>query len=251
MKSTSLPSRLIQKALAGAGVRLVRTRPFRNSVDLFLHKSRERGVDTIVDIGANRGQFGSDVIASGWPGKLVSFEPLKVCHAELAKAASAHDKWIVAPPMALGEQIGEAALNVSHNLVSSSLLPVAAASVSAAPESDFVGTEMTPVNTLDTVADIIGSGKLALKIDTQGFELAVLKGGTQTLGRVEVLQLEMSLVKLYQGGAGFAELFAHCESLDFDCVAINEGFSDANANVMLQVDGVFVRRRDPVDRHTG
>ena len=58
-------------------------------------------------------------------------------------------------------------------------------------------------------------------------------------------------MKPYQGRADFARLFANCESLGSDCVAINEGFSDANANVMLQVDGVILHRRDPVDRHTG
>jgi FkbM family methyltransferase len=216
----------------------------RDTVGLFLLKCRELGVRTIFDVGANRGQFGGDVIARGWTDRLVSYEPIGVCHAELAQAASKTPNWIVAPPMALGRMAQEANINVSENLMSSSLLPVSRASTDVAMETRYVRTEKIVVSTLDEVRDAQWEQPFGLKIDTQGFELEVLEGGSQTLELVEVILLEMSLAHLYSGGAQFDELFSYCVNRGFRCIALNEGFSDPRNNEMLQVDGVFVRDRE-------
>ena len=55
--------------------------------------------------------------------------------------------------------------------------------------------------------------------------------------------IEMSLAPLYEGGARFGELYAHCEDAGFRCIALTEGFSDYQHNEVLQVDGIFVRDR--------
>src|SRR3546814_5504899 len=86
--------------------------------------------------------------------------------------------------MALGAETGTATINVSENLASSSLLDVEARSVEALRETGYTGTEEIVVRTLDEVVEPDWRRPLALKIDTQGFELEVLKGAQQTLADI-------------------------------------------------------------------
>src|SRR3546814_14954781 len=109
--------------------------------------------------------------------------------------------------MALGAETGTATINVSENLASSSLLDVEARSVEALRETGYTGTEEIVVRTLDEVVEPDWRRPLALKIDTQGFELEVLKGAQQTLAAIPAILLEMSLTPLDQGAPPFGAPF--------------------------------------------
>lgn len=80
-------------------------------------------VSTVLDVGANRGQFAGELLGAGFPGRVVSFEAIPEVHRQLTEAAAAHgDRWHVAPCCALGDRAGEARFHVTNNLVCSSLL---------------------------------------------------------------------------------------------------------------------------------
>lgn len=231
------------RRLAGRfGVRLVRDRPMRDPVRLMRAKAGERNVGTILDIGANTGQFGAELLQAGWSGKLVSFEPIAEARDQLKARAAGHgERWIIPPAMAIGSASGETAINVSANIVSSSLLPVGEASTSVIAETAYTRTETIQVRRLDEVVDPAWPGPFAMKLDTQGFELEVVRGATETLKRTQVIMVEMSLAPLYDGGARFADLYRAIEDAGFRCIALTEGFADYERNEVLQVDGVFVR----------
>lgn len=231
------------RRLAGRfGVRLVRDRAMRDPVRLLSFKASERKVATILDIGANTGQFGAELLEGGWAGQLVSFEPIGEAHSQLMARAAAHGgRWAVPSAMAIGSENGETAINVSANIMSSSLLPVGEASTSVVAETAYTRTETIQVRRLDDVIDPSWPGPFAMKLDTQGFELEVVRGATETLKRTEVIMAEMSLARLYEGGARFAELYRAIEDAGFRCIALTEGFADYDRNEVLQVDGVFVR----------
>jgi FkbM family methyltransferase len=199
-------------------------------------------VRTVLDIGANKGQFGAQLRAEGYRGRLISFEPLSAAHAILRRTAAFDPFWTIAPAMALGETDGAAEINVAKNLASSSFLPVLENSVRAADASAYMATEMVKVRRLDGVADAAWEAPFAIKLDTQGFELHVLRGGLQTLARADVIITEMSLAPLYEGGAAFVELYRFLEEAGFRCVTLAQGFSDNHSHELLQVDGVFVRK---------
>lgn len=234
-------SGLINRGLQRAGLRMMRRRPFRDPVQHLCFRAKERGLRTVLDVGANRGQFGSELRSMGYAGRIVSFEPLASCHAALLKTAEQDLAWQVAPRAALGAEDGTVTMNVSENLVSSSVLPMVEKKVQIHAPARYVASEEVPLRRLDTLREPSWVAPFALKIDTQGFELEVLKGATELLSDAPVVLLEMSLVPLYDGAAGFAELYAWMERAGYRCIGITEGFSDVQKNEQLQADAMFVR----------
>ena len=232
---------VVRHVLRRFDARVVRDRPMRDPVRLLLLKAQELGVRTILDVGANAGQFASETFEAGWHGEIVSFEPIAVNHQRLVAAAQSNARWIVAPAVALGSQAGTSEINVSENLVSSSLLPIETTTTSVVRETRYVRTETIEVRRLDDVLDPAWPGPFAIKTDTQGFDLEVLKGAPETLKQARVLMIEMSMAPLYEGGARFCDLCTFIEDAGFRCIALTEGFADYARNEVLQVDGVFVR----------
>ncbi len=230
----------IKGFIASAGFDLRKRHPYRSPAMLMANKAKELHVDTILDVGANRGQFGIELRHAGWEGRIVSFEPVSSSHAELSQAASG--LWEVVPRCAVGREAGELPINVSMNSVSSSLLPVMQRSTDVAPKSAYAETEVVPVFPLDSLLQERWGGRLALKIDTQGYEGEVLAGAPRTLDRCHVVVIEISLTELYAGAPSAATILRLMEDAGFCCIAITEGFSDVKRNEMLQVDGTFVRR---------
>src|SRR5687768_16170841 len=166
----------VNRVLEPLGIRLQTRRAVRDPVRLLRLKMNELGVETVLDIGANVGQFVSELRREGWHGRVVSFEPVPIAHAELQRRAEADSRWTVAPPMALGRQSTNAPMNVSRNLVSSSLVSVEQRSTDAAPESAPAGVATIRVEPLDAVLAADWPAPFAIKLDTQGFELEVLAG---------------------------------------------------------------------------
>ena len=80
-----------------------------------------------------------------------------------------------------------------------------------------------------------------MKIDTQGYESKVLKGAENSLPRISTVQMEMSLVPLYDGERLFHEMCALMSDKGYTLVAIENGFSDPASGQLLQVDGIFHR----------
>ena len=215
--------------------------PFRDHEQLIALKAREFGVRTILDIGANEGQFARGIREVGWDGAIVSFEPRRDAHAALVSGSATDPGWTVAERMAIGEKDGEATLNLAANSVSSSLLPVHQRSIEVFEGTRYVATEKVPVRRLDDVVAPAWQAPFAIKIDTQGFEMAVLRGAAETLAKSAVVVLEMSLFPLYAGAASFTELYRTVEDAGFRCIALTEAMVDFPRSEIVQVDGTFIR----------
>ncbi len=205
------------------------------------HTLTARGIDTVLDIGANVGQFAVMTRRAGFDGRIISCEPLAGAYAELAARAARDEAW-TARHTAVGREPGELRINVSANSFSSSALPMTAAHRDNAPGSEYVATETAPVT---TVAALVAEHDVAperalLKVDTQGFEDEVLAGAGDLVDRFAALQLELSFVELYRGQRLFDEVYAELRGRGFRIQSLEPGFS-AEDGRLLQVDGLFVR----------
>lgn len=202
------------------------------------------GIELVLDVGANRGQYAAQLRLHGYTGRIVSFEPLAAAHAELTAAARKDPGWSVAPRMALGESTGEIDIHVSGNSFSSSILEMLPEHEQAAPGSGYVTRETVPLKRLDEVAgDLVAKARnVLLKIDTQGYEDRVLAGASALLPTLAAIQTELSLVPLYADQPLFDEMRAKIEALGFVLFAVFPGYVHEQTGQTLQIDGFFVRR---------
>src|SRR5215469_5386956 len=155
-------------------------------------------VATVVDIGANKGQFALFVMEV-FPGVTVySFEPLNEPATRLRKMLAGKVKLF---ETAIGPYEWQGTIYVSRRSDSSSLLPIAKQS------QVFPGTELkeeriipiTPLTSHLSQEDI--KQPAMLKIDVQGYELETLIGCDPLLSCFQYVYLECSFTELYQGQA--------------------------------------------------
>jgi len=221
-----------------------------SSPEYQLYKSLKKfNIDLVLDIGANKGQFASEIRSVGYKDKIISFEPLPDAHQLITKVAGSDKFWTVHQRGAIGDYDGEVEINVSGNSVSSSILPMMESHSSAAQNSAYIGTENVPINRLDTVATKYLSPKnnVFIKIDTQGFEWQVLDGATETLKNAQGVLCEMSLVPLYEGQRLWMDMLKRLESEGFTLWAIQRGFTDPRDGRSLQVNAIFYRTNNTIN----
>lgn len=231
---------VVKAAARRAGVELLRFNP-TNSLDaarpLLL---REQRVDLVVDVGANSGQWATELRAEGYAGPIVSFEPFADACEQLRAGAASDPAWTV-HRVALSDYEGEAQLHVADNEgASSSLLAMAEAHRRAAPNAGYVAVETVTTTTLDAV-DLPPGERLMLKLDVQGAERAVLDGAERTLPRVRAVECELSLVELYEGQALMGELVDRLAAAGLVLWGLRPTFADPSSGRLLQVDGLFAR----------
>jgi FkbM family methyltransferase len=150
------------------------------------------------------------------------------------------DTGITLERCALGESPGEAEIHLSRSRDSSSLLPIGQAQTALFPDTDEVGVLKVPVKRLDDFLSVLaGRSRVLLKLDVQGFELSVLRGGAEALRRCAYVYAECSEVALYEGQALRPEVEAFLASHGFPASRrFNESHADGR---LIQADHLFVR----------
>lgn len=192
--------------------------------------------DTVVDVGANRGQFATFVRATFPQCRVISFEPLDE-PASLFEAVFKNDPQVRLIRGAVAAQQADLEMHVTAQEDSSSFFDVSEVQkeafgsvvvrktvVHCAPLSEFVSTEEL--------------GKTALlKIDTQGYELEVLRGATELLSAFKAIYCELSYVELYRGQPKASEVICFLRDHGFNLTGV---YNQAEAGgVALQADMLF------------
>nr|WP_304442486.1 MULTISPECIES: FkbM family methyltransferase [unclassified Mycobacterium] len=213
----------------------------------FVKQLESHGVSVVFDVGANSGQYATELRMAAYTGRIVSFEPLSGPFALLERNASKDPLWDCLR-CALGDVDGTISINVAGNAgASSSVLPMMKTHRDAFPPANYVGTEEVPMHRLDSVANelLLPADKVFLKIDVQGFEKHVIAGAQQTVSdRCVGMQLELSLLPLYEGAMLIREALDLVYSFGFTLTGLVPGFTDPRDGRMLQADGIFFRKDD-------
>jgi len=200
------------------------------------------GIRTVLDVGANVGQFASLARAAFPTARIVSFEPLPDCHARLQRRFR-NDGRFQAMQIALGSKAETREFQRSSYSPSSSLLQMTDQHRDAFRATAATTPVSVEVRRLDDALDGLSvEDPLLLKLDVQGFELEVLRGAARTLERCSLVLLEASLQKsLYVGEALFADLFGYLGERGFALAGIVGGLRDPRDGRPLQVDALFER----------
>ena len=202
-----------------------------------------RGIDLVLDVGANEGQYVSWLRKAGYAGRVHSFEPIPSAF-ESMRSHLLNDPLWTGHNSAVGASAGMATLNVAKSTLLSSLLPASAELQRHIPAAAKAATIDVSVVSLDMEWDrlVPDEAHVMLKIDTQGFEHQVLDGTDQHLARVQLLEVEMSLVQLYDGGSSIHDVLPRLHATGFDVISIDTGFVDGASGQVLDID-VLVGRR--------
>ncbi len=216
----------------------------RGSKGQFVKQLESHGVNVVFDVGANSGQYATELRMAAYRGRIVSFEPLSGPFSLLQSESSKDPLWDCRQ-CALGDADGTISINVAGNAgASSSVLPMLKSHQEAFPPANYVGTEEVPIHRLDSIAaDFLRPGDVNfLKIDVQGFERQVVAGGMSTVADwVAGIQLELTFQPLYEGGMLIREALDLVYSLGFTLTGLVPGFTDLRNGQMLQADGIFFR----------
>jgi FkbM family methyltransferase len=196
---------------------------------------------TIVDIGANEGQF-AQVARMAFPeAALHCFEPLPDCFAKLQRLFRDADR-VTLHNLALADQGGTGSINRNPYSPSSSLLEMAPSHVEAFPFTRGGDALPVPVSTLDAALNGAGIEEpVLLKIDVQGGEDRVIAGGRSILGRTRVAIVETSFEPLYRGQALFDDIHDTMRVLGFVYHGNLQQLTSPDDGRILQGDSIFVR----------
>jgi FkbM family methyltransferase len=175
---------------------------------------------TVVDIGANRGQFALCIRHLYPQAQIYCFEPL-------SKPARSWMRNFGADPRAklfkkaVAAQIGSATMSVSRWDVSSSLLPFAQAQHDNFPLTEEASREAVETTTLEACLDERTLEDPALlKLDVQGYELTALRGCGALLDKFKYIYTEVSFIELYVGQALATELIAFLFDRGFKLICV-------------------------------
>jgi FkbM family methyltransferase len=204
------------------------------------HILEDLGLDTVVDIGANRGQFALCVRRLFRNATIYSFEPLQR-PAAVYRRVFEHDTAAKLFPVAIADEAGGAVMHVTRWDVSSSLLPPAQAQYDSFPFSEEARQESVTKARLSECLDSgLITGTALLKLDVQGFELAALKGCAELLSCFRYVYVEASFVQLYAGQPLAGEVLSYLLRAGYSLIRV-ANLSEGRARRPIQADFLFIR----------
>jgi FkbM family methyltransferase len=199
------------------------------------------GVRTVIDVGANTGQFARLARRTFPDAMIYSFEPIEKCYRQLL-ASFANDSRFQAFPWALGDQTGQASFHQSNYSPSSSVLPMAALHREQFPYTAKESVGLVEMRRLDDAARLLKLETPVLaKLDVQGYEDHVIKGGINVLRAATVLIIEVSFERLYAGQPLFHEIYELTSGMNFLYHGSWRQLLSPEDGRPLQADAVFIR----------
>jgi FkbM family methyltransferase len=181
---------------------------------------------------------------AGYQGRIISFEPIPEALEKLKAKASRDPNWTIIEGV-VGEADGELEFNVMAASQFSSL---------SAPRHDesalFVDlnrvSRKVPVKSeclataLGRLQEQFGFRRPFLKLDTQGFDVRIVRAGASVIREFVGLQSEMAIAKLYDDSVDFREALACYERLGFVLSALVPN-NDGHFPKLLEIDCIMVR----------
>ncbi|RYD59319.1 MAG: FkbM family methyltransferase [Sphingobacteriales bacterium] len=196
---------------------------------------------TIVDVGANEGQFAMKMRRFFPAAQIISFEPIPDIYNKLNENF-AGDSGFKAHCLGLGEKKETSSFFLNDYSASSSMLKLGDHMDHFDKASS--GKEITiNIDRLDDVvkpADI--KRPLFVKLDVQGFEDRVINGGMEVIKQADLIMCEVSFKTLYEDQKLFDDIYYMLKGLGFAYHGNYEQLHSPVTNEVLQADAIFVRR---------
>lgn len=195
-------------------------------------------VDLVVDVGANTGQFYRMIRSLGYDGEIISFEPGSDAFKALLNIDDA--RWR-RENLALGSSPSTEILNVySSNLFSSFRKPSEFGQTKFEEELYGNSPEEVEITTLVEYFKGRSENRMFVKVDTQGFDLEVLKGAGEIMDRIVLAQVEVSVKNIYADSPSYIEVFSYLVACGFHLSGIYPMNVDTDGS-WIEADAIFVK----------
>jgi FkbM family methyltransferase len=202
---------------------------------------RNMKLETILDIGANTGQFAKSMHELFPEATLYSFEPLKDCYEELLVQFKNVPQF-QAFNVALGDETGVVEMHRSEYSPSSSLLSMNDLHKTSFPYTKKEILQKVDLVCLDDIASRLELRKpMLVKLDVQGYEDKVISGGKSVIGQADIVITELSVEQLYDGQPLFDEIYKTMTSMGFQYRGNYDQLCSPDDGRVLQVDGIFTK----------
>jgi FkbM family methyltransferase len=200
-----------------------------------------KGCKSVVDIGANRGQFALVAKYCFPEASIISFEPLPEPAVIFQKVFSEYND-VTMHNVAISTTSGQSMMHVSERDDSSSLLPISNLQEEIFPgtrEIDKIVVKTASLNELVPEKAILSPA--LLKLDVQGFELDCLKGCESLLKNFKWVYCECSFVELYSGQRLAPDVIKWLADRGFSIIGIYNTTYDKDGR-SIQADFLFVQQ---------
>ncbi len=193
-------------------------------------------INCVIDVGANFGQYGLMLRRIGYKGDIISFEPVLGNYQRLEKIAQNYPHWRT-HQYALGEKKAQLTINVPQASDLASFHKVNQfGKEQYFNNADTKFTESVQVEALDDVFQEILSNEeksnIFLKLDTQGYDLEVLKGAKESLDSIKALQSEVSFKSTYENMPTHIEAFTFLKEKGFEITGLYPVGRDENMAII-------------------
>jgi FkbM family methyltransferase len=198
-------------------------------------------IKTVIDIGANIGEFTIIYSELFEKATLYAFEPLPACYEKLSKRTSGINR-IHVYECGLGDTIGEQSINLSSWHPASSFRSMDATHKVNYPHSADSVSVTVNINKLDNILstkDMVGN--VFIKMDVQGFEDEVIRGGRKIFAAAKVVVVECSFVQLYKDEPKFHGIYSQLVDLGYEYRGSLKQSVKSNDNSYLQADAIFIK----------
>lgn len=199
-------------------------------------------INCVIDVGANCGQYGTMLREYGYSKRIVSFEPVSASFDKLNRLCINDKNWF-AYKFALGAQNTSMQINVADaSELTSFHNPNEYSKDFFGDQGDIKYTEKVEVRRLDDllpeIVKNIDDPKIYLKMDTQGYDLEVLKGAESSVERVLGLQSELSVIPIYQQMPDYIQSLSKFREMGFEVTGLYPIVRDKSL-VVIEFDCVM------------
>ncbi len=196
----------------------------------------------VYDIGSNIGMYADLFSRLSTVSKVYCFEPVAEVFEKLVQNCKGNRK-VECLQVALGNRVEKRPFHVNEFSPSSSILPLQSVTLEEFPHA--AKTRIIKLETT-TLSGIVAQKKLLdpdfIKLDVQGFEEPVIRGGIEVFRKARFCMMEMSLTSLYQGSALAVEMNALMRQLAFRLVGILDHKTKGKSGEILQFDAIYENR---------
>lgn len=194
---------------------------------------------TIIDVGANIGQFSVAALKLFKQAKIISIEPDPEVAIKLKNniRENSNTEVIVC---AAGDKTGEVKFFRNKDSQVSSIMEIGVIRKNLFPNSKVKAEVNVPMNTLDSLFENRELQKpILLKLDVQGAELKVLNGSKNLLKNVKWIVIEVAFVNLYKGEPSFNELCKILKQYNFNFKKPLNYHISPNRLEIIEMDALF------------